>query len=120
MVDTHELFDFNDLNIDLTSNKFSASWSVSSKLPYFEGHFPNNPILPAIALFDLSEVMLEQGLKKPIKFKTVSSAKFLVPIIPRDKIKIELSLNEKSQNWSGVFTNQENKIVCKLSFSLLE
>jgi 3-hydroxymyristoyl/3-hydroxydecanoyl-(acyl carrier protein) dehydratase len=98
--------------------KYTAKWSVTPELPYFEGHFPQNPLLPAIALLDLSIEFLKLILKKPIEFKTISSAKFLEPIRPQDILTIEFSSNQESQNWACLFKNQENVTVCKLSFDI--
>lgn len=118
MIDTQKIFSFESIDTNDSPEKFSAKWSVSPDLPYFQGHFPDNPILPAIALLDLSKELLQLTLNKTIQFKSVGSAKFLEPIKPHDTLSIELSLSQKSLNWAGLFKNQDGLVVCKLSFSI--
>ena len=118
MIDTHEVFSFSNLKIDDSSNKYSAMWIVSADLPYFEGHFPNNPILPAVALLDLSEELLKTILKKQVQFKSIGSAKFLETIEPNDILTLEFTSNEDLHHWACLFKNQDEVLVCKLSFSI--
>lgn len=118
MIDINKIFSSMSLDKIDSPNKFSATWSVSPELPYFEGHFPENPILPAIALLDLSTELLKLVLKKSIKLKSSSSAKFLEQVKPHDVLAVELIFNQKSENWSCVFRNQNNVLVCKWSFRI--
>ncbi len=54
----------------------TAVWDVQSALPYFDGHFPGNPVLPGVAMID---AILEAigG-----KLTALKSAKFMRPIYP--------------------------------------
>lgn len=65
-------------------------WTVSADLPYLNGHFPNQPILPAIAIIDASTYLLQKVLERPgLKIACVSNAKFVSPIVPGQTIRIE-------------------------------
>lgn len=67
----------------------SVEWTVNGDLPYFNGHFPQNPILPAIAIVDASTYLLQRALNQPqLKVKTISVAKFLSPIVPGQTVHI--------------------------------
>jgi 3-hydroxyacyl-[acyl-carrier-protein] dehydratase len=118
MIDTHIFFKFDNLSILDSPTKISAKWCVSKDLPYFEGHFPKNPILPAVALIDLVTELLSITLKKPVKMKAVSSAKFLEPITPKDIISIELNASTNTEAWSCLLKNQDATLVGKLSFNI--
>jgi 3-hydroxymyristoyl/3-hydroxydecanoyl-(acyl carrier protein) dehydratase len=75
----------------------SLTWTVAGDLPYLNGHFPNSPILPAIAILDASTYILQQVLAQPqLTVKVVQMAKFLNPIVPGQTVRIAWqSLNEK-------------------------
>ena len=120
MIDTQKIFSFDCLDLKDAPTKFNAKWSVSPQLPYFEGHFPENPVLPAVALLDLSTELLNIILKKSVIFKSMSSAKFLTPVKPQDILSVELNSGKSSENWNCLFTNQDDILVGKLSFSLLQ
>jgi hypothetical protein len=67
---------------------------VPMEAPYFEGHFPGNPILPAIAFCDLAELIV-----KDLGFGTIKSfknAKFMAPVGPGAVLKIECEKQEKA------------------------
>lgn len=55
----------------------------------FKGHFPQNPILPAIIQILLAKICLQNLLKEKIKIKKIFKAKFLYPIKPNDKISLQ-------------------------------
>jgi 3-hydroxymyristoyl/3-hydroxydecanoyl-(acyl carrier protein) dehydratase len=66
-------------------------WNIPHDLPYFNGHFPQSPILPAIAIADASTYYLQQVLAQPeIRIKSIVSAKFLRPILPQQTVALEL------------------------------
>jgi len=80
-------------------------WKVDPELPYFNGHFPQSPILPAIAIIDASTYLLQQILNSPnLRVKKVIAAKFLSPIQPNQTVHIELqkqSENEWQIDWKN-------------------
>ena len=74
-------------------------WKVDPELPYFNGHFPQTPILPAIAIVDASTYFLQRALAQPeLTVKTVSVAKFLSPIQPGQTVHVEL-LKQGEKDW---------------------
>jgi len=66
---------------------------VPQKSPWFDGHFPGQPILPGIALISLVKKAIryfgeEQGLS--FQHFGVRKARFTLPIRPGDAIEISL------------------------------
>ncbi len=83
------------LTVEAAPGGFTASWTVPSDLPYFEGHFPGNPVLPAVAILDATVECLRRALAdKNLNLSAVVSAKFLEIIQPNSKVRIELKLHE--------------------------
>lgn len=59
--------------------------------PAFEGHFPNNPLLPAVCQMGLCADAASRQTGKCLEVKTVARAKFMRPILPRTQLQITLA-----------------------------
>jgi len=76
-----------------------ARWTVPAALPYLNGHFPENPIFPAVGIIDASTYLVQRNLNRPdLQVQSVDSAKFLQPIIPDQTVLIELA-NLSENTW---------------------
>jgi 3-hydroxymyristoyl/3-hydroxydecanoyl-(acyl carrier protein) dehydratase len=67
----------------------SARMEVSDRLPSLQGHFPGNPILPAVTIIDISLFLLSQHVDS-IRFNklAVEKSKFTGMIRPKQKVLI--------------------------------
>ncbi|MGZ8440767.1 MAG: 3-hydroxyacyl-ACP dehydratase FabZ family protein [Candidatus Deferrimicrobiaceae bacterium] len=54
----------------------------------FSGHFPGDPILPAIAQIGTVVSLAEEHSGRPLRLAAVEFAKFLSPIRPRDEVRV--------------------------------
>lgn len=88
----------------------SVVWKIPHDLPYFNGHFPQSPIFPAIGIVDASTVLLQKALQRPdLALQAVPLAKFLSPITPDQVVRIEwtaLSEHEWEVEWKEDSTNR--------------
>ena len=112
---------FQQLNVsgDPSGPPFVAVWKVPAHLPYFNGHFPGNPIFPAVGIVDASIYFLRAVLKRPSVYVShFPIAKFLSPIQPEQTVRIELSpLNEKE--WQAEWKDEgSQKLLATLRFRL--
>jgi len=73
------------------SKEISATVTVPGNSPWFSGHFPGNPILPAIAQISIVFDMVCQAVKKPIFLKTFHRVKFRKIILPDEEMDITAS-----------------------------
>lgn len=85
-------------------------WKVDPNLPYFNGHFPGTPILPAIAIVDASTYVLQRALDQAdLRLKAVTVAKFMSPILPNQTVHIEVQKQSETEwhiEWTdGAATN---------------
>jgi 3-hydroxymyristoyl/3-hydroxydecanoyl-(acyl carrier protein) dehydratase len=122
MINPKHVFIFNEdqsFNANVENEVF-INWNVPKTLPYFEGHFPDNPVLPAIALLDLSLVIVN-SIDSKLKgmFLTIKSAKFSEVIRPEDSLAIYVKRDLSNQSWSVNFTNQNQVNVSKLVFQVI-
>ncbi len=78
----------------------TAIKNVTINEPYFTGHFPSQPIMPAVLIL---ESMAQAGaflvlnsvpepLKKNMLFSSITNSKFRAPIVPGDQVKVNMKL----------------------------
>ena len=78
----------------------TAIKNVTINEPYFAGHFPAQPVMPAVLIL---ESMAQAGaflvlntvpdpLKKNTLFSSISDSKFRIPIVPGDQVEIKMQL----------------------------
>ena len=78
----------------------TAIKNVTINEPYFAGHFPDQPVMPAVLIL---ESMAQAGaflvlntvpdpLQKNMLFSAISDSKFRIPITPGDQVKIKMQL----------------------------
>ena len=86
--------------------------NVSINEPFFQGHFPGNPIMPGVLIIEamaqvggvmarlsMPEVMVKKG-GGSIFFMALDRVKFRKPVIPGDQIIFELeALRKGSKVW---------------------
>ena len=90
-----------DPGISLTALK-----NVTINEPFFQGHFPGQPIMPGVLSLEVlcqagSFLMLNQvedPLEKNMFFTTVEKARFKRPITPGDQLQIEVELVKRKLN----------------------
>ena len=73
-------------------------WTVPVDLPYLNGHFPHNPIFPAVGIIDASAALVAAFTgRRDLGLKSVPQAKFLSPITPGQTVRIEWQLEGESE-----------------------
>ena len=92
-----EYIDFN--NVEKTQGQLKASWKVNADLPFFEGHFPENPILPAICIIDISLHLLSLSYPQTsFKEINIKRSKFMAMVRPEQDVEI-LAESEDEKSW---------------------
>ena len=100
----------NTNSLRTTQAPYGLSFILSGSLPYFDGHFPAQPILPAVAVLDLSLEFLKIILSKSdLEFTKISSAKFYNIIQPNDKIDVQMVCSERSK-WEIRWLVEDKKV----------
>lgn len=70
----------------------------------FGGHFPGQPVLPAIAQLAAVRYMAEEAVGKKMMLQGYKKAKFRGMVVPDDKFFIVLLMDECDDKWAGQFT----------------
>lgn len=95
-----------DKIIDLDMDKRAVGVkSVTMNEPFFQGHFPGNPIMPGVliieAMAQTSGVLLLNSLPDPeqklVYFMQINNAKFRKPVVPGDQLIMEIELVNKKR-----------------------
>ncbi len=86
--------------------------NVTANEPFFQGHFPGNPIMPGVLIVEaMAQVggvlarlsmpgVMEKAEGDPIYFVSMDGVKFRRPVIPGDQIRFELvPLRTGSRVW---------------------
>ena len=102
-------------NTPFANGRFHIELIIPQTLPYFEGHFPENPILPGVAFMDISLEALRVHAEVYSPLKTLKSAKYLGMVLPNDKIEIEC-IQTSPSDWQVLWKKEEKKL-CDLVLS---
>ena len=84
--------------------------NVSINEPFFQGHFPGNPVMPGVLIIEamaqvggvLARLSVPGALEKEgsIYFMSIDKVKFRKPVVPGDQIRFELvPLRTGSRVW---------------------
>ncbi|MCJ7596316.1 MAG: 3-hydroxyacyl-ACP dehydratase FabZ [Desulfobacterales bacterium] len=86
--------------------------NVSINEPFFQGHFPGNPIMPGVLILEamaqaggvLARLSLsavtEKEANQPLLFMSIDKVKFRKPVVPGDQLIIEMeALRTGSRVW---------------------
>ena len=74
--------------------------NVTTNEPFFEGHFPGQPVMPGVlileAMAQTGGILLLNGIENPegklVFFMSIDKAKFRKPVTPGDQLVFELTL----------------------------
>jgi 3-hydroxyacyl-[acyl-carrier-protein] dehydratase len=78
--------------------------NVTANEPFFQGHFPDHPIMPGVliveAMAQVSGILaFHSGANgKSTYFMSIEKAKFRKPVIPGDQLRFEVSIVQNRKN----------------------
>ncbi|MGK5094106.1 3-hydroxyacyl-ACP dehydratase FabZ [Deltaproteobacteria bacterium TL4] len=104
--------------------------NVTGNEPFFEGHFPGNPIMPGVLIVEA--IAQTAGIvicyqsdnlhnTKMVLFGGIEKARFKKPVIPGDQLLLEVELlHQRSQLWIFKGTAKvDGKIVVQAEVKLM-
>lgn len=115
-----------DRVLEVSDEKIVALKNVSHGEPYFQGHFPEMPVMPGVLQI---EAMAQAGgllaantsefdpKKQVVFFMSIDGVKFRKPVVPGDQLRIEVVPLRKGKIWKmkGVCSVDE-KVVSQAEF----
>ncbi|MBC7691978.1 MAG: hypothetical protein H7222_09420 [Methylotenera sp.] len=93
MINPEVDFSFNMAKVPELPLVYRGVWKIPGGLSYFAGHFPGNPILPAVGLQDgsleaVKRILKAQSLPSDLEFHSLRSAKFTQSITSGDEVEL--------------------------------
>lgn len=82
----------------------SADFLFPADFIGFQGHFPGNPILPAIVQLALVRFLAVRLLKKPLTPSHHQKIKFKGVLRPGDPVTVNIILGNNGVTWGGTFS----------------
>ena len=87
-----------DRVLELTENTAAGIKNVSANEPFFQGHFPEYPVMPGVliaeALAQLGAVLVMSQLPNPqdklILFASIDQCKFRRQVVPGDQLRLDV------------------------------
>ncbi len=99
-----------------------ASIKIDKTHHIFEGHFPENPVTPGVAMLQILKNCLEIHLKEPLLMKHLSHVKFLTLVNPNieDTIDFNIKIRHhaegfKIKNYTS-FRDGRSILKCNVTF----
>lgn len=106
--------------------------NVTMNEPFFQGHFPENPVMPGVLIL---EAMAQTGgallfgsvpdrEKKLIYLIGVDKARFRKPVVPGDQLRMEVSVTRIKGNfcqlWAEAFVDGEKVAEAEFLSTMVE
>lgn len=123
-------FLFVDDIMEIRDDYVKGSYTFNEDLPFYKGHFKNNPITPGVLLIEcmaqiglvcLGIFLLKDKLTDNLQIgMTSSNAEFYIPVMPNEKLIVESSkvfFRFNKLKCQCKLFNSDNKLVAKAEIS---
>lgn len=104
-------YEISDINIPEES-VITAQVIVGPGSPWFDGHFPGNPIVPGIAQMSLVFDLMQRTMGPGLKLKGFKRVRFKQLIRPDTPISVLIKPAKKTPNRFEYQLTADQKIVC--------
>ena len=88
-----------DRILESTDKRIVGLKNVTINEPFFQGHFPGQPIMPGVLILEamaqvggVGALNLSENLGKLAYFLSIKEAKFRKPVVPGDQLIIEVEI----------------------------
>ena len=100
-------------NFSVASDRaITAKVQMPADCVWFDGHFPNMPILPGVAQLTLVADLLNRAMKRSVVIRSISRVRFKQMIRPNDTIAVSLSPTQKDAATYGFRLSNGPELVC--------
>ncbi len=79
---------------DTESGVAEADFCYSENFIGFEGHFPDNPIVPGVLMLKTGLLLAELAIGQKLRLRNIHTAKFAKTVLPNERIRYTLSISE--------------------------
>lgn len=94
-----------------TENQVLAKISLNPDHEVYEGHFPEQPVVPGVIQLQIVKELLEKAVDQKLTLNEMAFSKFLNMIVPQNSptlaVLIDFNLKENYYSFSAVIKNEE-------------
>lgn len=83
---------FKIISLETGENNISALLEINAEHKIFEGHFPEQPVVPGVCQMQMVKEIIEQVLEKETELSSAAEMKFLAVIDPTQNNIISVSV----------------------------
>lgn len=83
---------FEITTVEVTGENVKADLVINAGHKIFEGHFPQQPVVPGVCMMQMIKEIIEQVIEKKINLVSASEMKFLAIIDPVQNNNIQATL----------------------------
>ena len=107
--------------IDRERLTVSADLCCPSGFPAFEGHFPGQPVLPAVIQLTVVRLLSSEILNRHLLLEKIKKVKFKQMVRPHQTVHVEVTLKELDGRWHADFClSREGSNIASGSLILFE
>ena len=77
---------------------FTATGRIDAGHPALPGHFPGQPVVPAVVLLDFTARALGDALGRRVRVTAVPAVKFLSPLLPDQSFTVTLQVDTAARS----------------------
>lgn len=104
---------------DMQELRIKASCTINPEHAIFEGHFPQQPVVPGVCMVQMIKEILEQSLGKKLLMSAASQLKFLQLLVPQKEAVITADISwkmgEEGQYMVTAALLEEEKAIMKMN-----
>lgn len=104
----------------MAASEFTTSVVIDTDLPYFDGHFPDMPILPGIIQLKMITDLIARKEGLCLCLTGVKRVKFRKLTAPGDRLDISVSCEERASKYNFNITNSGEAVCSGILFFTLK
>ena len=89
----------------------AAEVRVPKESPWFDGHFPGNPVLPGVAQLSMIFDVIQNAFKEAIKVTSLRRVRFKQMILPEDRLEVVVESRKFHQDYTFRIT-KDDELIC--------
>nr|WP_318710507.1 hydroxymyristoyl-ACP dehydratase [uncultured Treponema sp.] len=111
----------NEVILSSEVSSVTLEFIVSGESDFFDGHFPQFKLLPAVGQFELISRFAKKYFKVGRGVSSIKRMKFSAPVLPETKVRMKLDYDEEKKSvafklWSAL---DESRIFSSGAFSVV-
>lgn len=97
------------MHYDQGSGEISGVFCFDNSFIGFQGHFPGQPVLPAVVQLAAVRLLVEKSIGRELSLRKVKRAKFKRVVLPGKRLKVLVKPRQETQMLSLVFSISEKQ-----------